>query len=330
MAGDWIKIRTDLYEDQDVLQMSDILGTDDPTIVGLLVRFWSWADKQTIDGSGIKLTENRIDSLVGRPGFSAALREVGWLIGDDGNIQLPNFERHNGSSAKARALESEAKRLRRNNKKTSDKLSDKCPTKNTENVRPEKRREEKKEKDSLFPFALDGAGPDPAQKKEIHWNPNDGFSGISQEQIAKWQDAFPAVDIERQIKAASGWLEANPLKRKKNLQRFIYNWMSNKQEKGGDRIEIKQRQPMPPDETMDRVASWFGRPTGTLWLPEEVDAYEKARPTDKEIAGMEAYYTADIPEPQNMRRTTLTSLLNNWRSTELDRARAFYRKTCAA
>ena len=120
--------------------MSDILGTDDPTTIGLLVRFWSWADKQTIDGGGIKITKSRVDALTGRPGFADAMCAVGWLTGEDGNLQLPNFQRHNGSSGKARALESEAKRLRRASLKN---LSDNCPTKTPAIVRPEKRREEK-------------------------------------------------------------------------------------------------------------------------------------------------------------------------------------------
>ena len=157
MAGDWIKIRTDLYEDQDVLQMSDILGTDDPTTIGLLVRFWSWADKQTIDGGGIKITKTRVDALTGRPGFAAAMCAVGWLTGEDGNLQLPNFQRHNGSSGKARALESEAKRLRR----AGQKLSDNCPTKTEQKVRPEKRREEK----SNSPIVPQGGVDGEASKK---------------------------------------------------------------------------------------------------------------------------------------------------------------------
>jgi hypothetical protein len=143
MAGDWIKIRTDLPTDPDVMKLSDILGTDDPTTVGHLVSFWSWANKQTADGNAIDITQSRLDRLIGRPGFASALRQIGWLDGDDGSLCLPRFTRHNGSSAKARALESEAKRLRRMGQNPSDKLSDKCPTKRAPKVRPEKRREEK-------------------------------------------------------------------------------------------------------------------------------------------------------------------------------------------
>jgi hypothetical protein len=139
MAGDWIKVRVDLLEDANVLHLSDILGTDDPTTVGLLVRFWAWIDRQTADGTGIRVSRQRLDKLVGREGFTSGLLTIGWLEGEDGNFQVPNFERHNGNSAKARALESEAKRFRR----ASDKLSDKTSDKKGENVRPEKRREEK-------------------------------------------------------------------------------------------------------------------------------------------------------------------------------------------
>lgn len=151
MAGDWIKIRTDLYEDQDVLQMSDILGTDDPTTIGLLVRFWSWADKQTIDGNGIKLSDARIDSLVGRPGFADALRKVEWLEGENGSLTLPNFQRHNGDSAKARVLEAEAKRIRRKQQKPDQELSDTCPTISHKKVGPEKRRDREEIPPLLFP-----------------------------------------------------------------------------------------------------------------------------------------------------------------------------------
>jgi hypothetical protein len=113
MAGDWIKIRSDIFDDAAVMQMSDLLGCDDTTMVGLLVRFWSWADRQTVDGHELKVTWKRIDQLVGRKGFAMAMLKCGWLAGEDGAVHLPKFERHHSQSAKARAMETEAKRIRR-------------------------------------------------------------------------------------------------------------------------------------------------------------------------------------------------------------------------
>lgn len=115
----WIKIRTDLPDDPNVYLLAEILSMECPTVVGHLVAFWSWMDKHTPDGQSIKLTESVIDTKIGVPGFAAALRQVGWLGGQNMALTLPHFERHNGASAKARALESEAKRLRRQEKQAT-------------------------------------------------------------------------------------------------------------------------------------------------------------------------------------------------------------------
>lgn len=155
MAGDWIKIRTDLSDDPDVYLLSEYLSLECPTIVGHLVMFWGWMDRHTHDGQGIKLSQNIIDRKIGCEGFTAALLKIGWLEGVEHDYSLSKFERHNGNSGKARALEAEAKRLRRADKtpppgpptvtpppKTNvGQVSDKPPKKSP--TRGEERREEK-------------------------------------------------------------------------------------------------------------------------------------------------------------------------------------------
>lgn len=90
--------------------MSDILGIDQDAVFGKLIRFWIWADQQSTDGTLLKrfcnapgVTEKFIDRITCCPGFSAAMRKVGWISGED-EISLPNFDRHNGQTAKARGL----------------------------------------------------------------------------------------------------------------------------------------------------------------------------------------------------------------------------------
>lgn len=82
-------------------------------------------------------------------------------------------------------------------------------------------------------------------------------------------------------------------------------------------------------ETMQRIGSWFGRQPTTLWSVAEYEALETVSPTEKELAGMEAYYSASILEGEDYRRRDVITLLNNWPG-ELDRARAHYRKTHSA
>lgn len=134
MAGDWIKIEHALPQKTEVFGIARRVGQSRAEVVGRLVTFWSWADENSVDGNNLTLTSQEVDEIVGLPGFAAAMRAEGWLGGRDNSLQLPNWQRHNGNSAKARALEKEAKRLRR----LSDDPSEDCPTKPAENVGLEK------------------------------------------------------------------------------------------------------------------------------------------------------------------------------------------------
>lgn len=217
MAGDWIKIRTDLYEDPDVMRLSDILDTDDLTTVGLLVRFWAWANKQTTDGTDIAISSARLDRLIGREGFAEGMRLIGWLSGRDGSLCLPRFERHNGNSAKARALEAEAKRLRRAEEAAeeaaraalSDNTSDKCRTPVRQNVGPEKRREDslssKERETRARPADAGGEIPEAERLDEISarvnslhstWARAPGFSAKERAALLGSFDCLASLDDE--------------------------------------------------------------------------------------------------------------------------------------
>lgn len=109
MAGDWIKMRTDLAEDPAVIDMAAALDVDEDTVVGKLHRLWSWADSQSRDGHAVGVTEKWVDRKVGCEGFARAMSDVGWLTLEARSITIPNFDRHNGKSAKTRALAKDRK-----------------------------------------------------------------------------------------------------------------------------------------------------------------------------------------------------------------------------
>ena len=104
MAFDWIKMRSDLADDPDVIVISTDCDICQDTVVGKLHRLWSWADKHTTDGNALSVTDAFIDRYVGVTGFACAMVKVGWLEVVEGGVNIPNFERHNGKSAKKRAL----------------------------------------------------------------------------------------------------------------------------------------------------------------------------------------------------------------------------------
>lgn len=133
MAGDWIKMGKDLLTHPKVVRMSSALNADRLRTVGGLFAVWCLFDTHSVDGQLSGYTAEIIDDEIRLPGFSSAMESVGWLeFGEDG-ASLPDFEEHNGQSAKRRAQETERKR---NERKTSALDADKKRT------REEKRRED--------------------------------------------------------------------------------------------------------------------------------------------------------------------------------------------
>jgi len=103
MAGDWLKIQHATPDKPEIVRMAGILNIDHNAVVGACLRLWIWADQQTVDGNGLSVTIKFIDRLTHCPDLGQAMVEVGWLTGTDGNLTLPNYDRHNGRTAKTRA-----------------------------------------------------------------------------------------------------------------------------------------------------------------------------------------------------------------------------------
>jgi len=113
MAGDWIKWTVGLTRKPEVLGMARRLGKDRRFVAGCLMELWEWMDQVSCDGHADYVTFDDVDGHVGVEGFAGSMAEVGWLRRDGEGLSLPNFERHNGTSAKSRALATERKRLQR-------------------------------------------------------------------------------------------------------------------------------------------------------------------------------------------------------------------------
>lgn len=139
MAGDWIKMTKNLSRSPKVRTMKNLLGLDSmQTMIGYLFDLWSWADDFTEDGELFGISDKDLDDEIGLNGFAAALRQVGWLEGRNASLRLPDFDRHNGQSAKRRCTDSERKR----NSRKGESVADKCPQEKRTKSGLEKRREE--------------------------------------------------------------------------------------------------------------------------------------------------------------------------------------------
>jgi hypothetical protein len=141
MAGDWIKMRSNLDTHPKVFEIADLLGVAPLHAVGMLWKLWSWADTHSADGNAIRVTDLTLDAIVGHANFATALRTVGWVVGESGALSFPNFEKHNGASAKKRAESQE---------RTAKHRSRTCNASVTPKALPEKRREEKRREDKTL------------------------------------------------------------------------------------------------------------------------------------------------------------------------------------
>jgi hypothetical protein len=102
MAGEWIKMRGNLWDDPRVSRICDMTGQSEAAIVGALYWLWATADQHTEDGSMPGLSLRQIDRKTGVEGFGAALVAINWLRDDAQGVVIVGFDEHNGTSAKKR------------------------------------------------------------------------------------------------------------------------------------------------------------------------------------------------------------------------------------
>lgn len=129
----WIKLDSSTPDKPEIHAMADMLGIAPEHVLGGLIRVWIWADQQTENGDAISVTRalaNRV-SMVTR--FSDAMVKVGWLVEKNGVLSFPNFDRHNGETAKKRAQ----------NAKRNARFRANAPVTQTASPDKSKRREEK-------------------------------------------------------------------------------------------------------------------------------------------------------------------------------------------
>jgi hypothetical protein len=113
MAGDWIKMKINLGRSPKVVRIASALCLHRLTVVGALHAIWSLFDEHATEGRLDGYTLESVDDYLALPGFSAALRDVGWLRSDELSLVIDQFDVHNGQSAKRRAQEAERKRFAR-------------------------------------------------------------------------------------------------------------------------------------------------------------------------------------------------------------------------
>lgn len=113
-------MRTDLRTHPKVVRMASALKADRLRVIGGLWSVWSAFDAHSTDGLLEGYTLQSIDEDLGWRGFGSAMESVGWLLESESGLQVPDFETHNGASAKRRATDSKLKQSNRSADKSAN------------------------------------------------------------------------------------------------------------------------------------------------------------------------------------------------------------------
>ncbi len=217
----WLKFDTATPEKPEIMAITLALGFDDPDLtVGKLLKVWRWFDQHSVDGNARGVTAALLDRVIGVSGMCAAMSNVGWLDIEEGGLSLPNFERHNGKTAKDRALT--AQRVAKSRAKTEAVDSTNATGNDQGNaaiVTGALPREEKRREDSSSLRSEEGAR---ASRLPADWQLPDSWR--------EWATAErPDLDMQRAAAGFADYWHAKPGKdgRKTDWLATWRNWVRN-------------------------------------------------------------------------------------------------------
>lgn len=209
MSDDWIKVRKSVLASPRLVRAMSALKADRLRTIGGIVSAWCLLDEQTADGRLDHYTPEILDEIVGLPGLARAMEAAGWLIITENGLQAPEFQKHNGATAKRRAQDAA--------RKMSARKADKCPAPERTICGLEKEKE--KEKDTpLTPQGGDARAHAPARARIAQ-------AGMDEEWLKSLRanDHYSHLDVDHELGKCSAWCQANG--KALDRRRFI-NWLN--------------------------------------------------------------------------------------------------------
>ncbi len=111
MAGNWIPVSKGLSRKREVISIASATSRSRFEVVGILLDFWAWVDEESADGRLPGLTPASLTAIIGESddAFWTAVVSAGWLVNRSTGLEVPNFQRWLGQSAKRRLKDTERK-----------------------------------------------------------------------------------------------------------------------------------------------------------------------------------------------------------------------------
>lgn len=257
MAGDWIKMRSNLWDDPRVSNLCDKTGSSEASIIGGLYWLWSTADQHTEDGLMPGLTLRSIDRKTAITGFGESLVSIGWISEATDGIVIVRFDEHNGTSAKRRCTEAQRKA---NSRKLSAYDADTTPTETRqERTHCVAREREREREDISKPKGLDSVLPKKGTQLPDGFKPNDTGTRYAEDRN---------IDTEVEIESFCNWHKAKG-SLMKDWQAAWRTWCDKAQKFQGKGGKVASESFFERDQRSkaDRISQFTGqapRPAGNV------------------------------------------------------------------
>lgn len=251
----WIKIVTDIFDDEKILLIESMPEAD--SVIVIWFKLLCLAGKQNNSGvftmsNGIPYTQDMLTTIFRRKETVVSLalatfQRFGMIEIVDQAITIPNWGKHQNLDkieAKNEYQRNYMREYRARQKlliardemgKSNHKTNSKA---NVSPLDKNRIREDIEEINNIKDIICSEPEKSAPSLSGILIPLNDKtFFNIPVDNIALWQDAYPAVAIEQELKRMISWLESNPTKKKtkRGIKRFINNWLSRTQDAGGSK-----------------------------------------------------------------------------------------------
>lgn len=242
----WLKLKDDFFSSKRIKKLRKLAGGDTYTIIYLKMQLvamkhdgiitFTGLEKSFADELALELDETPENVTV----TVQYLLSCGLLeTSDDIHFFIPyaveNTQSEAASTQRSRLCRERRKALQCNDNATQaqqecNKLQQNCSV-DIEDIEIEKEIEEVSNDTSCAePEKSDSTPP------VISLILNDkSFFDVTDEDVAKWNKLYPAVDVMQELRKMAGWCESNTTKRKtrRGVRAFITSWLARAQDRGG-------------------------------------------------------------------------------------------------
>jgi predicted phage replisome organizer len=237
----WVKLSTEMFDDEKIKAIRSMPSGDSVCLIW--IKLITLAGKTNDHGQiylseDIPYTDTLLANSIGHPIEVVRLalstfKRMGMIeILSNDRIALVNWEKYQNIEGMERVRQLAKERTR----KYRERLLLTCDVTVTPRDALDSELDsdsdiDKKTSTSSSPTSIPKSDPKP---KLFYSFDESVWYGISDEQVKLWAEAYPAVDIDLELRQMGEWCKSNGARgHKQDWRKFIVNWLKRSQDRGG-------------------------------------------------------------------------------------------------